>query len=72
MDIQSITSSLGVFGNAATQGQQPAQAAQEARQPENQVREQREPQAQGVTEAAAKPVTNALGQKTGTLISVTA
>lgn len=72
MDIQSITSSLGVYGNTATQGQQPAQAAQEARQPENQVQEKREPQARETTETAPKPVTNALGQKTGTLISVTA
>lgn len=66
MDIQSATSSLSAYSSQLQQTQQIQQASQLARQqpkPEERVELQ---------EAAPPPVTNAQGQRTGTVISVTA
>lgn len=69
MDIQSITSSLGVYTSAPapTAQSQQVQQAQAVKQPE-----QREPLAVERTEEKPRPVVNTQGQETGKLINVTA
>lgn len=69
MAIQSLTSSIGAYANSGAQASQ-AQQAQQAQQverreprPEERVERKEEPQ---------RPVVNAQGQKTGTLINVIA
>jgi len=72
MDIQSITSSIGAYTTATPQTNSPQNLQQTAQGTQVQAAEQREPQASERKEEAPRPVTNTLGQKTGTLISVTA
>ena len=72
MNIQSATSSVNAYTNVSAQTT-PSQQAQQLQQ--TQQLEKREPRAQErveVKEEAPKPVTNTLGQQTGSTISVTA
>lgn len=69
MAIQSVTSNIGAYTNSATQTNQ-SQQTQQAQQAEK-----KEPPPQERVERAEeppKPVTNAQGQRTGTLINVIA
>ena len=71
MAIQSMTSNVSAYTNSGTQTQiGPAQQGQQTQQAEK-----REPRAEerGETqEEKPRPVTNVQGQRTGTLINVTA
>lgn len=72
MAIQSVTSNVNAFtnpGSQATQAQQ-SQQTQQAQAPEKP--EQRPEDRVELKEEAPKPVTNAEGQRTGTLINVIA
>lgn len=69
MEVASVGAS-GAYVNNAIQSARP-QPAQEQQQVERRA-EQRTPQPVEPSEPAAKPVTNAQGQQTGTLINVTA
>lgn len=72
MAIQSVTSNVNAFtnpGSQATQAQQ-SQPTQQAQAPEKS--EQRPEDRVELKEEAPRPVTNAQGQRTGTLINVTA
>lgn len=67
MAIESVSSSISAYTSASVQ---PNQA-----RPDNQAVERAEPKAAERVEKVeeqARPVTNALGQQTGTLINVTA
>lgn len=69
MAVQSVTSSVNAYAQASTSASQ-AQQSQQA-----QVAERREPRPEERVERkeeAPRPVTNAQGQTTGTLINVTA
>lgn len=69
MAIQSVTSGVNAFGTVSSQATQTQQAQQ------TQPLEQREPRPEErveLKEEAPKPVTNADGQRTGTLINVIA
>ena len=66
MNVNSVTSNASAYTNATAQTNQTAQAQQIERsepRPEERVE---------LNEEAPKPVTNTLGQKTGSIISVTA
>jgi hypothetical protein len=66
MDIQSVTSSINAYANTGTQSNQAAQAQQaEKREPRSEERVEK-------TEEPPRPVKNAQGQETGTLVNVTA
>lgn len=66
MDIQSVTSSISAFTNSSTQAGQAQQVqAAERREPPPEERVE-------LKEEAPRPVRNAQGQETGTLINVTA
>lgn len=72
MAIQSVTSNVNAFtnpGSQTTQAQQ-SQQTQQAQAPEKQ--EPRPEERVELKEEAPKPVMNAQGQPTGTLINVTA
>ena len=66
MDIQSVTSSINTSANTTAQASQ----TQQAQQPE--MREPRAAERVEVKEEAPRPVKNAQGQETGTLINVIA
>jgi hypothetical protein len=66
MDIQSVTSSISAYANTGAQASQ-AQQAQQAERREPRPEERVEPK-----EEAPRPVKNAEGQETGTLVNVTA
>ncbi|QRM20092.1 hypothetical protein GBK02_12140 [Dechloromonas sp. TW-R-39-2] len=63
MDIKSVTSNISAYTGAASQSQQVQQA--ERREPRQEEQVERK-------EEAPKAVTNAEGQKTGSVINVTA
>jgi hypothetical protein len=66
MDIQSVTSSISAYTNSSTQASQAQQVQQaEKREPRPEERVER-------TEEPPRPVKNAQGQETGTLVNVTA
>ncbi|MDR2837512.1 MAG: hypothetical protein LBV49_02930 [Azonexus sp.] len=75
MAIQSVTASSNPFVTSSTAAQtQQAQQTQQARQAQP-TEQQARPQPQQRVEASQeppKPVTNAQGQRTGTMINVTA
>lgn len=66
MDIQSVTSSISAYTNSSTQASQ----AQQVQQPER--REPPPAERVELKEEAPRPVKNAQGQETGTLVNVTA
>lgn len=72
MAIQSVTSSVNAFTNVSSQTTQTQQSqqTQQVRPPEQ--REPRPEERVELKEEAPKPVTNADGQRTGTLINVIA
>lgn len=72
MAIQSVTSNVNAFTNTGSQATpaQQSQQTQQAQAPEKP--EQRPEDRVELKEEAPKPVTNAEGQRTGTLINVTA
>lgn len=72
MNISSATSSLSAYTNTSAQASQSqkAQQPQEAKAVES--RESRLAERVEFKEEAPKPVTNTLGQKTGSLINITA
>jgi hypothetical protein len=66
MDIQSVTSSISAYTNSSTQASQAQQVQQsERREPSSAERVE-------LKEEAPRPVKNAQGQETGTLVNVTA
>lgn len=69
MDIQSVTSSINAYANTGAQTSQATQAQQvqqaEKREPRPEERVERK-------EEQPRPVKNAEGQETGTLVNVTA
>lgn len=69
MSIQSVTSNMSAYANTGAQATQASQSQQvqaiEQREPKPEERVER-------SEEAARPVKNAQGQETGTLINVTA
>ena len=70
MDVGSVSSGASAYSNAIKQTNQPQQAEQTQK-----VAERREPRPEErveKTEEAPKPVKNAQGQTTGSVISVTA
>lgn len=69
MAIQSVTSNVNAYTNPGTQTSQAQQTqqTQQAEKREPRAEERAEPQ-----EEAPRPVTNVQGQRTGTLINVTA
>jgi hypothetical protein len=69
MAIQSVASSISAYANSGAQPSQ-AQQVQQAQQPEK--REPRPAERVELKEEAPRPVKNALGQETGTLVNVTA
>lgn len=69
MAIQSVTSNVNAFTNPGTQATQ-AQQTQQSPAPEKP--EPRPEERVELKEEAPKPVINAQGQRTGTLINVTA
>ena len=66
MDIQSVTSNINAYANTAAQPSQ----TQQVQQPEK--REPRAEERVEFKEEAPRPVKNAQGQETGTLINVIA
>ena len=66
MDIQSVTSSVSAYTNSSTQTSQ----AQQVQQAEK--REPRPEERVELKEEAPRPVKNAEGQQTGTLVNVIA
>lgn len=72
MEIQSVNTSIGAYVTNGSQTRQAEQdpSVQQAQQPERREAEARE--RVDAESAAKRPVTNALGQQTGTLINVTA
>lgn len=69
MAIQSVTSNVSAYTNPSTQTAQ-AQQGQQTQQAER--REQRPEEKVERQEETPRPVTNVQGQRTGTLINVTA
>lgn len=67
MDIQSVTSSISAYANTAAQPSQTQQVQQAAEK-----REPRPEERVEFKEEAPRPVKNAQGQETGTLINVIA
>lgn len=64
MDVKSVTSNVSAYTTAQTGQSQPTQQAERReRRPEERVE---------LKEEAPKPVVNTLGQKTGSVINVTA
>lgn len=78
MNVNSVTSNVSAYTRAATQTsqaqqtQQTQQAQQSQQTQQIERREARPEERVDVKDEAPKPVTNALGQKTGSVISVTA
>ena len=65
MAIQSVTSSISAYAGSGVQASQAQQARQAEQQPKPEERVERK-------EEAPRPVVNAQGQQTGTLINVVA
>ncbi|WP_265943330.1 hypothetical protein [Dechloromonas sp. A34] len=72
MAIQSVTSNVNAFTNPGTQPTQTQQSQQTQQAQAIEKQEPRPAERVELKEEAPKPVTNAQGQRTGTLINVTA
>lgn len=71
MAIQSVSSSLSAYSTSGMQSSQ-AQQAKQAEQAQQAVENTRVPERVEKKEEAPRPVVNAQGQQTGTLINITA
>ena len=72
MAIQSVTSNIGAYANTGTQASQTQQSQQALRAQQAEKREPRPEERVERKEEPQRPVVNAQGQPTGTLINVVA